>query len=144
MSKYTVSQPVWEINIRKHKDSPSKYSIRQDGVEINDLAVLGVSEYKVVLNDNWFTTLDNDGRENYRKDRTYKSYIDDISVNIRTNNSILGDGIFISLYSTKKPDKKLLKKMVAKASVEIDKNYGFLYRVAMDELYDVVDNYEQI
>lgn len=144
MSKYTVNQPVWQINIRKHKNAPNTYSIRQDGIEIEDLAILGVSKYKVVLNDDWFTTVDNDDRENYRKDKSCYSYLDEISVNIRTNNSLLGDGIFISLYSTKKPDKKLLKKMVTKASVEIDKNYGFLYRGVTDELYGIVESYDKI
>jgi len=139
--KYTVNQPIWHIEIKKYKESP-KYSYQKDGITIENLEILGVSKYKVVLNDAWFTTVDNDDRESYRKDRSCYRYIDDINVRISTNNSLLGDGIFISLYSTKEPTKKLLNKMVAQASVEIDKNYGFLYRGAVNEVQDIVNNYD--
>lgn len=140
--KYTINQPIWHIEIKKYKDIPSYYSYKKDGIEIENLEILGVSKYKVVLNDDWFTTVDNDDKEKYRKDRSIYRYIDDINVRISTNNSILGDGVFISLYSTKEPTKKLLNKMVAQASIEIDKNYGFLYRGAVNEIQNIVDSYE--
>ncbi len=139
--KYSVNQPIWHVEIKKYRELP-KYSYQKDGIKIEDLEILGISKYKVVLNDDWFTTVDNDDRENYRKDRSCYRYIDDINVRINTNNSLMGDGIFISLYSSKKPNKKLLNKMVAQASVEIDKNYGFLYKGAVSEIQNIVDNYE--
>jgi hypothetical protein len=139
--KYAVNQPIWHVEIGKYKELP-KYSCQKDGIKIENLEILGVSKYKVALNDDWFTTVDNDDRENYRKDRSVYRYIDDINVRINTNNSLLGDGIFISLYSSKKPTKKLLNKMVVQASLEIDKNYGFLYKGAVSEIQNIVDNYE--
>lgn len=138
--KYTVDQKIWQIEINKHSTLPSKYSVRQDGVKIKELKILGISPYKIVLNNDWFTTVDNDDREGYRKDFRYNSYLDEISVNIRTNDSLLGDGVFIKLYSTKEPNNRILKKMVAKASTEINKKYGFLFGGIVDELYSMVEN----
>lgn len=136
--KYSVKQKVWEIKINKFSKPRSTYSTRQDGITINELEILGVSKYKVVLNNDWFTTVTNDSAEGYKKDRSYNTYLNDVSVNIRTNNHILDDGVFISLYSTVKPTDKLLNKMVAKASLEINKQYGFLFGGIVDELYDMV------
>src|SRR5690349_3091064 len=124
--KYKVNQKVWCIKINKCKNTPSKWDVRQDGLKIEEFKILGVSKYKIVLNNEWFTTIDNDDREGFKKDRDYQIYLDEVSVNISTNNSILGDGIFITLYSTKEPTQKILDKMVAKAANEIDKKYGFL------------------
>lgn len=139
--KYTVNQPIWNIEINKYREVPDQYSYRKDGITIENLKILGISKYKVVLNNDWFTTVDNDDREKYRKDKSIYRYLDEISVRINTNNSILGDGIFISLYSTKEPTKKLLNKMVAQASLEIDKRYSFLYKGVVNEIQDIVDNY---
>lgn len=137
--KYTENQPIWHIEIKKYKDYSIYY---KDGLTVENLKVLGVSKYRVVLNDEWFTTLDNDDREGYRKDRSVYRYIDDINVRINTNCPILGEGVFISLYSTKEPTKKLLNKMVAQASSEINKNYGFLLRGAVDEIQSIVDDFK--
>ena len=141
--KYTAKQKVWEIKINKFSKPRSTYSTRQDGITINELEILGVSKYKVVLNNDWFTTITNDSVEGHKKDRSYNTYLNDISVDIRTNNHILDDGIFISLYSTIKPTDKLLNKMVAKASLEINKQYGFLFGGVVDELYDMVNSAEK-
>lgn len=141
--KYSVKQKVWEIKINKFSKPRSTYSTRQDGITINELEILGVSKYKVVLNNDWFTTVTNDSAEGYKKDRSYSTYLNDVSVNIRTNNHILDDGIFISLYSTVKPTDKLLNKMVAKASLEINKQYGFLFGGVVDELYDMINSAEK-
>lgn len=140
MAKYKVNQKIWKIEINKNSVTPSSYSLRQDGVNIEELKILGVSKYKIVLNDNWFTILDNDDRENYKK-QTYYSYFDNINVSIRTTGSPLGDGVFITLYSTEEPNEKLLKKMVAKAAKKIDKEYGFLFNGIIDELYNITENY---
>src|SRR6478736_2290221 len=140
--KYKVDQPIWHIKINKYKEPKSWYSCREDGLNIKELKILGISPYKIVLNNAWFTTVDNDDRENYRKDRKYNSYIDEISVNIRVSSYPLEEGVFIDLYSTKPPTKKILDKMVARASVEIDNKYGFLMKSVVNELWEIVDRYE--
>lgn len=141
MEKYKVNQKIWKIEIDKNSVTPSSYSSRQDGINVEELKILGVSKYKIVLSDDWFTTLDNDDRENYKKEKHY-SYLDDINVSIRTGGSIFGNGVFITLYSTEEPDGKLLDKMVAKAAKKIEKEeYGFLFNGIIDELYNITDNY---
>lgn len=140
MEKYKVNQKIWKIEINKNSVTPSSYSSRQDGVNVEELKILGVSKYKIVLSNDWFTTLDNDDRENYKKEKNY-SYLDDTSVSIRTGGSLFGDGVFITLYSTEEPNEKLLKKMVAKAAKKIEKEYGFLFNGVIDELYNITENY---
>ena len=136
--KYTAGQKIWHIEINRWSEPQSRWSHRKDGITIEELEILGVSKYKLVLNNDWFTTLDNDDREGYKKDHSSYRYIDDISVNIRTSGSILGDGIFITLYSTKEPTEKILNKMVAKTSNEINKKYGWLFSGVVKELYEMV------
>lgn len=138
--KYKLDQKIWKIEINKHSKSPSKYSTRQDGISIEEYKILGISTYKIVLNDDWFTVLENDDRECYRRELKHYTYLDEASVNIRTNDNLLGDGIFITLYSTKKPSVNILNKMVSNASIEIDKRYGFLFNGVVEELYSMVKN----
>lgn len=141
--KYKVDQTIWHIKIDKYKDpNPYNFSYRESGIKVKELKILGISEHKIVFNDSYFTTVANDDKEGYRKDRSLYGYLDDISVNIRVSNHILGDGVFISLYSTKKPAKKLLDKMVARASVEIDDKYGFLMKSVVNELWEIIDDYK--
>jgi len=128
-----INQKVWHIEIN---NSVIEKSYKPNGVVIKELKIIGISEYKICLNNDWFTALDII-RSGGKKEK-HCSYIDNISTSIRTQNSILGDGIFISLFSTKKPSQKLLEKMVGSASNTIEKEYGFLLRGAKDELYELI------
>jgi hypothetical protein len=141
MNKYKVKQKIWKITISKYKNEHSKYSLHQDGIKVEELKILGISPFKIVLDDNWFTTLDNDDREGYRKDRSLYTYIDDISVSIRTS-GFLEPGVVTRLYSTKLPDKKLLSKMVRETEKEINKEYGFLFGGVIREFNKFVEDYE--
>lgn len=142
IQKYRPNQKIWYIKIDKYKDKYHSYSSKTDGIKVEETKILGLSPYKIVLDDLWFTTVDNEDRENYRKDKKWNTYLDEISVSIRTNNNILGDGVFVRLYSTKPPTKKLLDKMVARALNEIDKEYGFLFKNVEDELWTLVEEYD--
>jgi len=133
-----VNQKIWHIEIN---NAVCERSYRPNGVRIKELKIIGISEYKICINTDWFTTMDV-VKEGQRKDRSYKSYLDDVSTSIRTADSILDEGVFLSLYSTKKPNKKMLQKMVASAANEINKKYGFLLRGVKNELYDLVDDYK--
>lgn len=141
MSEYKVGQTVWKIRIDKYKEERGKYSVRQNGIHIEETKILGISKFKIVLDDDFFTTLD---KAEQRKDRSMYYYLDDISVTIRTNNHILDDGVFISLYSTTPPNKKLLNKMVKVAEKEIDKKYGFLFGGAIEDIKNYVEQYEDL
>lgn len=131
-------QKVWKIEINTPTEV-SKYgsSSYQRGVHITEMEILGVSDYKIVLNDDWFTTLDvvRDRRDKYH------SYLDDINVIIKTKETYFPNGVFVSCYSSKKPTKRLLDKMVATACVKVDKEYGFLFNGIGKEMYSLIDSF---
>lgn len=131
-----VNQPIWAIEINKAVDAKS---YRPNGIIVKEYKIIGISKYRICINDDWFTTFSYT-KEGERKDRSIYSYLNDISVNIRVKNSILGDGIFITLHSTKKPTKATFKKMVAAACVKIDNEYGFLFKSAKDDLWEMIEN----
>jgi len=138
--KYKVGQKIWEVKLQL-TNKESSYS--PNGLFIKELKVIGVSKYKVCLNDDWFTTLDNDDRENYKKERNdcYR-YANDIRVDIRTCNHILGDGVYANMFSTTKPNDATLKKIYGKISNQIDKQYGFLFKDVKDKIWDIIGNYK--
>ena len=135
---YEVNQPVWHIEINNAVDEKS---YRPNGVSIKELKIIGVSPYKICLNNDWFTTLDLI-REGDRKNRSIYHYMDNIHTSIRTKDNLLGNGVFISLYSTVKPTKSTLKRMVGHAANKIDKDFGFLLRGATNELHDLIEKYK--
>lgn len=133
--EYKINQPVWAIEINKANEAKS---YRPNGIVVEKHKIIGISKYKICIDNDWFTTF-SFAEEGERKNRSIYSYLDDVSVRIRTKNNILGDGIFISLYSTKKPTKRTFKKMIAAACVKIDEDYGFLFESAKDELWDMLE-----
>ena len=143
MSKYKVKQKVWKVTIAKYKNEQSKYSIYKDGINIEEQQILGISPYKIVLSNDFFTVLENDNREGYRKDKKYYTYLDEVSVSIRTS-GFLEPGVVTTLYSTKSPDKKLLSKMVRETEKEINKEYGFLFGGVIREFNKFVEDYDNI
>ena len=130
-----IGQKIWKIDINKPV-SGRICSSQEEGVFIKELEILGINHWKLVLNDEWFTTfhLKNGSR------KSWETYLDDISVRIYTNESFVANGVFITLHSTKKPSKKILDKMVATACAEIDKKYGFLFGGVKSEIYKIVED----
>ena len=131
-----VGQKVWQIEINK---AVNEKSYRPNGVVIKESKIIGISAYQICVQSDWFDKFYI--KEEGVRRSSHENYLNDISVSIRTNNNLLGDGVFISLSSTKKPTKRLLNKMVAKASIEIDKRYGFLMGTIKEDLYDIADCY---
>ena len=134
MKEYKVNQKVWAIKINKYKEPQRKYSSDISGVSIKEHRILGISKYKICLDNEWFTTLGNDTD----KREKYYTYLDDVNVSIRTNNNILGNGVFATMYSTTEPTEKLLKKICGKISNKIDKDYGFLFSGVKEEVWDLI------
>jgi len=132
-----IGQAVWQIEINKAVDEKS---YRPNGIVIEKTKIIGISKFQICIQSDWFEKFYI--KEEGKRRSSHENYLNDINVNIRTNQSILGDGVFVSMTSTKKPTKRLLKKMVAKANNEIDKRYGFLMGTIKDELYNFADNYK--
>ena len=137
--EYKLNQKIWHIEINNAVKEERDW--RPNGVNVKELKIIGISPYKVCLNNDWFTSLDYE-KDGEKKDKSYKTYLDDVSVSIRTRDNVLGDGVFVSMYSTKEPSQKILDRMVAKASNKIDKEYGFLFDGVKSKLWDMVQNYK--
>jgi hypothetical protein len=131
-----VNQSVWHIEIRK-KNKNESYS--PNGIFINQYKVIGISKHKICVNDDWFSTFTN--LKEGEKKQSYYNYLNDINVSILTDNHLLGDGIVISLYSTLKPNHKTLEKMYGKLASEIDKKFGWLMNGVKDEIYTMVEEF---
>ena len=140
--EYSVGQKVWEIKINKSRNTPSTWSARQDGVYIKEMSILGISPYKIVLDNDYFTTLEVD-REGRKRDLKYYTYLNQETISIITNNTMFDEGIFCTMYSTKKPDKKLLNKLVNNIGKKVYKDYGFLFGGAIEEIKTLIKNYAE-
>jgi hypothetical protein len=135
-----VNQKIWkvEINFFSEDKSKSPFRTRNEGVIITELKILGISKYKIVLDNDYFTTLDVPNGEKEK----WETYLDDIRVNIRTKEDVLGNGVFAFVYSTEKPSTTLLNKMCKEIAKQIDKEYGFLFNGVKATIQELVSNYE--
>lgn len=128
---------VWHIEIKKANE-PKSYS--PNGIFINEHSIIGISKYKICINNDWFSTFNH--AEPNKKKESYNSYLNDIKVIIRTNDRLFDNGIFIDLYTTSKPTKATLNKMVATACVQIKKEYGWIFNGIDDDLCSLVDDFK--
>ena len=133
-----VNQKVWKIQINKVINAKS--DLYKNGVTINEHKIIGKSEYKICINTDHFTTF-NYVKDGGKKDK-YGDYIDTVCISIKTKEDYFGNGIFSTLYSTKKPSKPILKRIVREISLKIDKEYGFLFNGFKSELDNFVNNYK--
>lgn len=133
-----IGDKVWHIEIRKSNEEKS-YS--PNGIFINEHKIIGISKFKICIDSDWFQTFALPTELGKRKE-SYNSYLNDICIDIRTNNHLLGDGIFISMYSTSKPNNKTIDKMIAKCVLDIDRKYGWIISSAKDELYGMADDFK--
>lgn len=138
---HSVGQKVWKININKNKDSPNRWSLRQDGVHVEELTILGISKHKIVLDNDFFTTLDV-VKTDQKIDVTHYNYLDREIISIVPNSSLFSEGIFCTLYSTKPPDKKLLNSLANKIGKKVYKDYGYLFGGAIEELKTLIKKYD--
>lgn len=85
-----------------------------DKFEIVEVEVLAENETKIVLNDDQFTVLDKK-----KGNCSFRHCVGNTLINIRTNNSICGDGIFYTLYSYgKKRPETIRREIEAKIKAE--------------------------
>ena len=134
----TVGQTIWKININKVVNAKSY--LCKSGVFIDEHKIIGISRYKICINDDWFSTFS--FTEKGKRKESYNHYFDDTIISIRTKETYFGNGVFIKMFSTKKPTTKILIKMVAEASIKIDKEYGFLFSGVKGELYNYAESYK--
>lgn len=135
--KYKIGQKVWLIRISKPQEG-SRYilSYERKGVHIEQSKIIGVSDFKIVLETPFFETLDHDLKEQRRKSDGY--YLNKTFCKIVANDNLFTNGMFVKRYSTTKPTKKMLSNMVAELNFEAKERYGFLFRDDQ-ELYSIID-----
>tara|TARA_R110000851_G_scaffold279073_1_gene432284 strand:- start:213 stop:632 length:420 start_codon:yes stop_codon:yes gene_type:complete len=134
-----LGEKVWKITINKVVNAKS--DLYKNGVGIYEYEIIGVSKHKICINDDFFTTFDYTEKKGQRKD-SWRRYLNEISVKVKTKEDYFGSGIFTEIYSTKKPSKLILNKMVKQACSKIDKEYGFLLNGFKEELNYCVDSYK--
>ena len=136
--KNKVSQKVWKIQINKVINAKS--DLYKNGVTIEEYEIIGVSEYKICINSPHFQTFSYLKSSGQRKD-IWGDYLNEVNVSVKTKEDYFGNGIFSTMYSSKKPSKAVLNKIVKEINKKIDKEYGFLFNGFKDELQSFVNNY---
>lgn len=133
-----VGQKVWKIQINKVINAKS--DLYKNGITIENYEIIGISKHKICINTNYFDTFYYLSEKGEKK-CTYGRYLNEIEITIKTKEDYFGNGIFSNLYSTKKPSKAILNKIVREISLKIDKEYGFLFGEIKNELNGFVNNY---
>lgn len=136
MKELKVGQPVWciEINYPMKEDS-----FKRKEIIVKEYSVLGISEYNICLNNDWFDRFDR-VRQGGRKE-SYCNYLDDVNVSIRTGDHILKDGVFVSLSTTSKPTKRTFNKMMRKYREKVLKEYSFLFDGLDVKIEGMIDSF---
>lgn len=101
----------------------SAYDFEKEGIFIEMLNVVYITNRKIALSDDSITLLD---LPINGKKESYNHYLDDISVYVKTNETFFANGIFARCYTTEKVDKSInkIKKEIIK---NINLKYGFLF-----------------
>lgn len=84
---------------------------------IEEVEVLAENENLLVLNNSRFTRLEKSGKYDWH------DVVGKARISIRTNDSILGDGVFYALYSEKRKRPSTIKKAI---QAKIAREYGWL------------------
>lgn len=131
-----VGQKVWFIELTK-STKPEGY--KPNGIKVTEHEIIAISSFRLCINTDWFKTF-SFTKEGERK-QSYSDYLNETKISIRTNDNLLGNGVFATLYTTKKPTKKTIDKIIAECCVKIDRDYGWLLGSAKEELYEMADSF---
>jgi hypothetical protein len=116
-------------------DGVSRTNLYKDGLTVKELKIVHQTPFKIVLSDDFVTILDRQ-KKGERKE-SYKRFLDDVTVNIKTHETYFPNGVFSRCYTTQEP-KKMIREMKHKIINEINKNYGFLRTVDIErKIYDM-------
>jgi len=116
-------QVVYKINLNIHSNTPKYTSIDKEGLFVKELKIVHQTNYKIVLSDDFVTVLDR--RKAEQKKESYQSYLEDVSIGIRTKESYFPNGVFCTCYTINDPV-KIIKLIKRKMLDKINSEYGFL------------------
>lgn len=129
---------VWEISINKVVGAKS--DLYKNGINIEEFEIIGVSNTRICINSDYFTTFYI--KEKNERKSSWKNFLNEVSVKVETEEDYFGKGVFIKMYSTKKPTKSILNKMLKNAYSVIDSKYGFLFTGYKTELNNAVNSFK--
>ena len=128
-----IGTPVYSIHLNivpnpRYTSRVNSYD--SEGIFIEKLKIVYQTERRLALSDNYITVLDR--RYDGERLETYRSYLEEISVNIKTKESYFNNGIFAHVYTLQDPE-KIIKKMTSKIASKIKNEYGFLNNIDVFE-----------
>lgn len=121
-----LGQKVYDIriNIIPNPRRSSTVSVfDSEGIFIDELKIVYQSQYKIALSGDWIPVLDR--RKFNEKKESYKHFLEEIGVSIKTKETYFNNGIFAQCYTLQNPE-KIIKKMTAEIAIKVEKEYGFL------------------
>lgn len=130
-----IGQKIWEIKINLPFDGVGD-SLYQQGVFMEELEIVYQTDYKVALSNDWITCLDR--KEKDKKKESYCSYLDNLSISVKTKETYFSNGIFAKIYSTKEPTEALISYLKRELKQSVEKEYSFLYNI--DNLLESLNN----
>ena len=128
-----IGTPVYSIHLNivpnpRYTSRVNSYD--SEGIFIEKLKIVYQTERRLALSDNYITVLDR--RYDGERLETYRSYLEEISVNIKTKERYFNNGIFAHVYTLQDPE-KIIKKMTSKIASKIKNEYGFLNNIDVFE-----------
>lgn len=127
-------QKVYRINLNI-LNGTSTCSLHKEGLFVEELKIVHQTEYKIALNDKWISLLDR-CRLDERK-ASYKRYLDEITVSIKTTETYFPNGIFCECYTIGNTE-NMIKRMKHEIINKIKKEYGFLSDSSTErKIYDM-------
>ena len=133
--KTEIGQKIWEIRINLPFNGVGD-SLYKHGIFVDELSIVYQTGYKLALSDEWITTLYR--KEKGKKKESYCTYLDDLSVSVKTKETYFSNGIFAKIYSTKEPTEALISALKRELKQNVKKEYSFLYNI--DNLLESLNN----
>ena len=127
---FKVGQKLWEVKINNPKSGKS-LGLYDEGCFVKEHKIIGISPYKICVDTPFFQTFS-------LNKSTHDTMIDEVTVRIATNETFFPNGIFVTVFSSKKPTDSLFKKMISEATKKVSEKYGFLFGNVEVELNEIV------
>jgi hypothetical protein len=119
-----------EVNMRDAASMLNRSTFNKQGIFITELKIVHQTPRKIALSDEYITLFDRQKTDQEKE--SYNHYIEDVNVSIVTKELYFPNGIFSSCYTLNDP-KKCIAKIKQKICDKINKDYGFLRFVDIEE-----------
>lgn len=127
-----VGQTVYriEVNMRAGYSSSTSY---KDGIWVETFKIGYQTNRKIALNNEYMMVLDRQHLDERKE--SYKNFLEDISVSVKTKETFWPNGVFCLCYTLENPEKTLAK-MKRKMIEKINNEYGFLRHMNIEAVIE--------